>query len=770
MPNSNDNSNNQKLSLWWRRGLVLILLLEFAVLIWVTTGSFYRESQPPIPEKVLDRSGLVVFTGTDIKAGQQVFLKKALMNNGSIWGHGAYMGPDFSAQYLHNLALEVRNYIAVDTYKTTFSKLTPDQKETLVGLTRNLLANNRMNTESHNLLFTEPEKKSFNDQISYWKEYFQNPAANRGLSRTLLVDQEELRQLTSFFAWAAWATAANVPGKNFSYTNNFPYEPLIGNGPSSAAILWSALSLINLLAGIALILFFFGRFNYLGWKEGRDLLQPQMILGKPTAMERASIKFFVVAILLLLFQTFAGGAMAHYFADTKGFFGFDLSTILPSNILRSWHLQSAILWIATAYIGGGLFVSSLLSKREPKGQVPLINFLFSALAILVVGSLLGEYLGVKDLLKKLWFWLGNQGWEYLEIGRGWQFLMAIGLILWAFLLFRSVKPTKKEPEERELKTLFLLAALAIPLFYIPAFFFGSSTNFSTVDTWRFWIIHLWVEGFFEVFATVMVAIMFYKLGLVAKQTATRIIYLDAVLFLGAGILGTGHHWYWNGQTVASMAISASFSALEVVPLVLLTLEASGFARLMRTRTDEKGNKIDFPHKWTFYFLIAVGIWNFIGAGILGFLINLPVISYYETGTNLTPNHGHAALMGVFGMLGIAFLVFAIRQISSLEHWKRIEKYVKISFWGLNIGLAGMVILQLFPSGVLQLLDVINNGYWHARSLEFTGQQHIVNLAWLRLPADILFIVAGVLPLLVAVISTYFHMRKSAKMIVNLKNP
>jgi len=770
MQNSNDNSNNQNLSLWWRRGLVLILLLEFAVLIWVTTGSFYRESQPPIPEKVLDRSGLVVFTGTDIKAGQQVFLKKALMNNGSIWGHGAYMGPDFSAQYLHNLALEVRNYIAVDTYKTTFSKLTPDQKETLVGLTRNLLANNRMNTESHNLLFTEPEKKSFNDQISYWKEYFQNPAANRGLSRTLLVDQEELRQLTSFFAWAAWATAANVPGKNFSYTNNFPYEPLIGNGPSSAAILWSALSLINLLAGIALILFFFGRFNYLGWKEGRDLLQPQMILGKPTAMERASIKFFVVAILLLLFQTFAGGAMAHYFADTKGFFGFDLSTILPSNILRSWHLQSAILWIATAYIGGGLFVSSLLSKREPKGQVPLINFLFSALAILVVGSLLGEYLGVKDLLKKLWFWLGNQGWEYLEIGRGWQFLMAIGLILWAFLLFRSVKPTKKEPEERELKTLFLLAALAIPLFYIPAFFFGSSTNFSTVDTWRFWIIHLWVEGFFEVFATVMVAIMFYKLGLVAKQTATRIIYLDAVLFLGAGILGTGHHWYWNGQTVASMAISASFSALEVVPLVLLTLEASGFARLMRTRTDEKGNKIDFPHKWTFYFLIAVGIWNFIGAGILGFLINLPVISYYETGTNLTPNHGHAALMGVFGMLGIAFLVFAIRQISSLEHWKRIEKYVKISFWGLNIGLAGMVILQLFPSGVLQLLDVINNGYWHARSLEFTGQQHIVNLAWLRLPADILFIVAGVLPLLVAVISTYFHMRKSAKMIVNLKNP
>jgi len=762
MQNSFENPKNQKLSYWWRRGLIIILLLEFAVLIWVTTGSLYRNLKPPIPEKVLDNSGSVVFTKTDIENGQQVFLKKALMSNGSIWGHGAYMGPDFSAQYLHNLALEVRNYIAMEKYNSNFSELAPDQKETLVGLTRNFLSNNRYNPESHNLLYTEPEKQSFNNQISYWKDYLQKPEVNRGLSRTLIVDQSELKQLTSFFAWAAWATTAHAPGKSYSYTNNFPYEPLIGNGPSSAAILWSALSLINLLAGIALILFFFGRFNYLGWREGKDLLPPQMVPGKPTAIERASIKFFIIALILLLFQTFAGGAMAHYFADPKGFFGFDLSSLLPSNILRSWHLQSAILWIATAYIGGGIFVSAILSKREPKGQVALINFLFIALAILISGSLLGEYLGVKDVLKKLWFWLGNQGWEYLEIGRGWQFLMAIGLILWAFLLLRSVRPNKMEPEDRELKTLFLLAAFAIPFFYIPAFFFGSSTNYSTVDTWRFWIIHLWVEGFFEVFATVMVAIMFYKLGLVSKQTATRIIYLDAVLFLGAGILGTGHHWYWNGQTAVSMAISASFSALEVVPLILLTLEASDFARLMRTRTDDKGNKIDFPHKWTFYFLIAVGIWNFIGAGIFGFLINLPVISYYETGTNLTPNHGHAALMGVFGMLGIAFLVFAIRQVSSAEHWKRIEKYVKISFWGLNIGLAGMVILQLFPSGVLQLLDVIKNGYWHARSLEFSSQQQIVNLAWLRLPADILFITAGVLPLLVAVVLTYFNMRKSLK--------
>jgi nitric oxide reductase subunit B len=749
---------NRLLSPWWRRGVVIILILEFTVLIWVTTGSVYRRSMPPVPQKVIDASGAVVFTQTDIQAGQQVFLKRALMSNGTIWGHGAYLGPDFSAQYLHNLAHAVSDYLLKEGNTAPYMSA---QKEYIVALTRDYLSENRYNPETHTLLYTETEKKSYNDQIGYWKDYLQKPSSNRGLSNTVMADQKEVEQLTAFFAWSAWATTAKVPGTNYSYTNNFPYEPLIGNGPSSATILWSALSLITLLGGVAVILLFFGRFEYLGWKDEKFLSPPMLIPGEPTATERASLKFFVVAIVILLLQTLAGGALAHYFADPKGFSIFDLSTILPTNILRSWHLQTGILWIATAYIAGGLFISSLLSKKEPKLQVPLINFLFIALALLVFGSLFGEFAGVKNLIQKAWFWFGNQGWEYLEIGRAWQVLMAVGLIIWVFLLFRAVKPTSNEPE-RELKTLFLLGALAIPFFYLPAFFFGSTTNYSIADTWRFWIIHLWVEGFFEVFATIMVAIMFYKLGLVSRKTATRLVYLDGVLFLGAGILGTGHHWYWNGQSTASMAISACFSAMEVVPLILLTLEASDFSRLMRSGTDQKGNSIPFPHKWSFYFLIAVGVWNFVGAGVFGFLINLPVVSYYEIGTNLTPNHGHAALMGVFGMLGLALLVFALRQVSADEHWNKIERYIKFSFWGLNIGLAGMVIFQLFPSGVMQLLDVVDHGYWHARSLEFTGQQFMKNLAWLRFPADVCFIAAGVLPLLYAVFLTYIHMLRTGK--------
>ena len=338
-------------------------------------------------------------------------------------------------------------------------------------------------------------------------------------------------------------------------------------------------------------------------------------------------------------------------------------------------------------------------------------------------------------------------------------MLAIGLVFWLVLIVRGIGPSRKDPEEREISTLFLLAALAIPLFYLPAMFFNSTTNFTVVDNWRFWIIHLWVEGFFELFVTTMVAILFYKLGMVTRQTATRIIYLDAILFLGAGIIGTAHHWYWTGQSNITMAFAAMFSAMEVVPLTLLTLDAWDFIKLTQGKCDVCGKEISVPHKWTFYFMMAVGFWNFLGAGIFGFLINMPIVSYFEVGTILTPNHSHAAMMGVFGMFAISFMVFAIRQVLPDEPWNHVEKYIRVSFWGLNIGLAGMVVLSLFPGGVLQLLDVLKNGYWHARSPEFLNQGITTLIEWIRLPADAVFILLGVVPALIAVGRTYLFVRK-----------
>jgi len=753
----NSSAVPETLSSWWKHAVVLTVVFGFTVLLWLAARS-YRDA-PPLPDRVVSLSGEVIFTRQDILAGQQVFLRYGLMDNGSIWGHGAYLGPDYSASYLHTLSADARHWVAQDRYRCAYDLLSCPDRDAVDAEAQRALKQNRYDPGSGMLTFIPPEVESYRKQIGVWGDYLARPVTSAGLPGRYIRDAVELRQLTAFFAWTAWASVANRPEKTYSYTNNFPYDPSAGNTPTPQAFLWSALSLIALLGGIAAVLFVFGKFDYLGWKSRGKHVHPQMLPGVTTDSQRATIKYFAVVALLFLAQVLVGGATAHYRADPGGFYGIDLSHWLPSNILRTWHLQLAIFWIATAYIAGGLLLAPAVGGEEPRGQARGVHLLFGALLIVVLGSILGEILGVNQLLGKLWFWVGHQGWEYLELGRAWQVLLVLGLAFWMILLFRALAPARNHPEKREISSLFLYAALAIPIFYLPAMFFSSASNFTVVDTWRFWIIHLWVEGFFELFVTVMVATIFFQLGVVSHVTAARVVYLDAVLYLGSGIIGTGHHWYWTGQSHITMALAAVFSAMEVVPLTLLTLDAWDFIRLSQGRCDICGKDISIPHRWTFYFLMSVGFWNFVGAGIFGFLINLPIVSYFEVGTILTPNHGHAAMMGVFGMLAMALMVFALRQVTPDDAWEGRARLIRLSFWGLNGGLALMVVCSLFPGGVLQLIDVLNNGYWHARGPEFLNQRMVRVIEWLRMPGDLIFIGLGVLPAVAAAVSTYVRMNR-----------
>lgn len=760
-PEIDEKIESEPLSPWWRQGVIIILIVGFSILVFLAIRTY--QDAPPIPGTVVGPSGETVFTRDDILRGQQVFLKYGLMDNGTIWGHGAYLGPDFSAAYLHQLTLDAQETIAIEEYQRGWSALTPEEQTSVSARVQKEFKTNRYDPDKDVLTFTEAEAVSYQNQIQIWTDYFVTPSSSAGLPAQYISDPEELRQLTAFFAWTSWATTANRPGLPYSYTNNFPYDPVAGNTPPTAALLWSALSLIALLGGTAAILFVFGRFDYLGWERKGEPAQLVAAPSRPlTPSQKGVIKYFLIVSLLFLAQVAMGAAVAHYRADPATFYGIDLASFFPSNIARTWHLQIMIFWVATAYIAGGLFLAPAIGGKEPKYQSLGVNLLFGAILIVAVGSLLGEILGINRLMGDVWFWFGHQGWEYLELGRAWQILLAVGLIFWVVLLFRGIAPVWKDPERGEMAALFLYAAIAIPLLYLPAMFFTSTTSFSIVDMWRFWIIHLWVEGFFELFVTVMVAMIFLLLGVISRKTATRVVYLDAILYLGSGIVGTGHHWYWTGQANISLALGAMFSALEIVPLTLLTLDAWDFIKLSRSKVDEAGKPVPVPHKWTFYFLMAVGFWNFVGAGIFGFLINLPIVSYYEVGTMLTPNHGHAAFMGVFGMLAVALIVFTLRETLPDIKWAKIEKYIKVSFWGLNIGLALMVITSLFPGGVLQLIDVVNNGYWHARSPEFLNDRMMKTLEWVRLPGDTVFGIIGGVPLALATFLGYLHMKKAKK--------
>lgn len=757
MSSKEAHSEDLPLSPWWRRSVLMVAAFGFSILLAVTALTY--TNAPPIPDRVINESGATIFTGADILRGQDVFLKNALMEHGTLWGHGAYLGPDYSAQYLHRLVEISRETLARARFSKSYSNLPRGAAFELAEEVRRTLKENRYDPATQTLVFSLGEAASFEQQKAEWRRYFSVAPAPPGLHAGSISAPADLDALTAFFAWAAWACVANRPGKDYSYTNNFPYDPDAGNRPSASTYLWSAMSLVTLLAGLGLILFFFGKFEFLGWKGLPGPGHPhenRFHHWAATPSQKLTALFFAVVAVLFLLQTLVGGALAHYRVESGGFYGIDLARFFPYNLMRTWHLQLAIFWIATAWVGGGLFLAPLVGGGEPKGQRLGALILLGALTTVIGGSLTGEWLGMTGRLGALWFWFGHQGSEYLDLGRFWQILLVAGLVFWVFLMYRALRPAIRRPGHDDLASLFLFASGAIAIFYLPAFLYGPHENFAVIDNWRFWVIHLWVEGFFELFATVLVAVMFLEMGLVSAKSATRLVYLDAILFLGGGIVGTGHHWYFTGQGTLNMGLAACFSALEVIPLTLLTLEAWDFVRLRDRRCEDCGTPFAAHQIWAIYFLTAVGFWNFVGAGIFGFMINLPIVSYFEVGTQLTNNHAHAAMFGVFGMLALAVLVFCLRALQDEEQWRRAEPWVRVGFWGLNAGLGLMVVLDLFPSGVLQLWDCLKNGYWHARSLDFltTGAFH--KLEWARSVGDGVFLLLGVFPLVFAALLSVYQ--------------
>jgi nitric oxide reductase subunit B len=714
----------------WMQGMLLTFVVGFAIMGYLALRVY--QDHAPVPGRVVSEQGQVLFTREDILNGQEAFLTYGLMQYGSVYGHGAYLGPDFTADYLHRQALKMQELYGG-----------PAAEERV----RQELQANRLDPAADTLLWTDGQVAAFAWLVERYREEFLNRQfSGAGLGPGAVPDRAAARQITAFVAWTAWTAAARRPAKPYSYTNSWPPEPLVGNHLTKEAVIWSTLSIIALLGGIGAILALFGRYaSLLGWhgEEARRLrfLPPQEVALTPA--QRATGWYFLAVAALLLVQTLLGGATAHYHADDGSFFGLDLAQVLPYNLTRTWHLQLAIFVVATAYLAAGIFLAPLVSGREPRGQGTLAYALLVALVVVVVGSLTGQALSYHGVLqggaRPL---VGAQGWEYLDLGRLWMYLLIAGMLLWLVLLFRGLRGRLAGESRGNLPWLLFYSAVSIPLFYSAGLLTQTRGTFAIADFWRFWVVHLWVEDFLELFTTILVAVMFVQLGVVSELVATRVIYFDAILYSVGGVVGTMHHLYFSGTPAVHMALGACFSAMEVIPLTFLTVEAWTFLHL-GARQEVVGDRGAFPHRWAVLFLVAVGFWNFLGAGVFGFLINLPMVSYYQIGTQLTANHAHAAFAGVYGMLALALLVFALRYLVRPSDWS--DRRVRAAFWGTNLGLAWMVFANLFPIGVLQLGDAVANGYWHARSIAFFREH--AGLEWLRLPGDVLFI-AGVVPLVV----------------------
>jgi nitric oxide reductase subunit B len=716
--------------------LAVVIIGSFIVLGGV--GRKMISEAPPIPD-VYSTNGQLLFSGTSITDGQGVWQSIGGQEIGSIWGHGAYVAPDWSADWLHRESEILLDTWAVREDASGFSALNPERQAALQARLARVMRTNTYDPATNRVVLDADRAAAFQQLAPYYSGIFANGRKEYAIPVHALTDPAKQKQLAAFFWWSSWATSTNRPESSVTYTNNWPHEPLVANNPTSGAVMWSIVSVVALLAGIG---------GLVWWSSSQEketihgpYPQRDPFLGlHPTPSQRATIKYFLVVVALWGVQILMGMFTAHYGVEGQGFYGFPLDKYLPYAITRTWHLQLAIFWIATSWLATGLYVGPAVSGHEPKFQRLGVNVLFVALVLVVGGSLAGEWMGIQQKLGNLWFWFGSQGFEYVDLGRFWQILLFIGLLLWLVLMVRALKPAlQRKSEDRPLLALFLISSIAIPLFYAAGLMYGQRSHLVTAEYWRWWVVHLWVEGFFEVFATVVIAFLFTRLKLLEIRSATRAVLFSTIIFLAGGIIGTFHHLYFAGSGPAVISLGAIFSALEVVPLTLIGYEA--WENLRLTRPTEKAPWIA-NYKWPVYFFVAVAFWNLVGAGLFGFLINPPIALYYMQGLNLTPVHGHTALFGVYGMLGLGLTLFCLRVLQPGRPWR--EGLLKSSFWCINLGLVFMVILSMLPVGLLQSWASIERGTWYARSAEFLQSGPMQTLRWMRVPGDVLFTIGAAL--------------------------
>ncbi|MCX6134363.1 MAG: nitric-oxide reductase large subunit [Ignavibacteriales bacterium] len=710
-----------------------VIAFGFAVLGWA--GWRIYQEKPPLPAAVVTTDGRVIISEGEVSDGQNVWQAMGGMELGSVWGHGSYVAPDWTADWLHRECIFILNSWSNEKYGKEYTALDGENQSMLQSRLQELMRTNTYDASTGKITIEPVRARAIEANTRHFSQVFSEGNDHYAIPQGAVSDPAKLRQISAFFFWTSWAASTNRPGDDITYTSNWPHEELVNNRPTPDAVVWTGVSIILLLAGIGGMVWYHASRPAAPAPDSLPASDP-LFGTRPTPSQRATLKYFWTVSALILVQIGMGVVTAHYGVEGGGFYGIPLSKWIPYVLSRTWHVQLGIFWIATAWLAAGLYIVPVVCGNEPNRQKLGVDVLFGALLLVVVGSFVGEALSIHNKLSgDWWFYLGHQGYEYVDLGRVWQIALSGGLAFWVFLVARGIVPAiRRGDEHKSILMLFLIATVAIGGFYFAGLMWGQRTNLSIVEYWRWWVVHLWVEGFFEVFATVVIIFMFTRLKLIRPATGSAAVLLSSAIYLAGGIIGTLHHLYFSGTPTAVLALGAVFSALEVVPLVLAGFEAWENVRL--SRSAEWVSR----YKWPVYFFISVAFWNMVGAGLFGFMINPPIALYYMQGLNTTPLHGHAALFGVYGMLGIGLMLFCLRILWVQDEWK--EKMLGFSFWSLNVGLMAMVVISLLPVGLLQTWASVKYGYWYARSAEFLATPVVQSFKWSRVFGDTIFAIGS----------------------------
>ncbi|WP_123537068.1 nitric-oxide reductase large subunit [Halosimplex salinum] len=715
---------------------VLVAVFVFNLVVMAGGAWLAYQEAPPIPEQVVGPDGETVLTGEDIREGKKAFQRDGLMNHGSILGNGAYYGVDYTADTLDLKVEHMRDYYARERVGEEYAALESAEQAAVDDVVQTDLDEGY---DGGSVEYSAAELYAHEQVREEYVERYHEGDHERGVPVDMIDDEEEARQFADFALWTAWFSHTDRPDGDHSYTNDWPYQPAAGNDATAAAMTWSVIAMVLLVAGAGGAIWLYKAVDLPEPSaEGISVPEPGEVSVFPS--QRAALRFVPVAAGLFLAQVLLGGLLAHFYIERAGFFGMEeifgvhILQLLPFAMAKTWHIDLGILWIAATWLGAGLFLPPLLTGHEPSRQSTYVNGLLGAIVVVTVGGLGGIWLGAHGYFDgALWWLVGNEGLEYLEVGKVWQVGLLAGFGFWALLSIRGLKPMLDREPVYGLAHMILYAGGSIALLFTAGFLFTPETNIAVTEFWRWWVVHMWVEGAFEFFIVAIIGLTLVSMNLLSRQSAEKAVMLQALLVMSTGVIGVSHHYWWIGMPDLWVPIGSVFSTLELVPLVFILYEAIGQYRAMA------GGGESFPYKLPFMFIIASGFWNFVGAGVLGFFINLPLINYYEHGTYLTVGHAHAAMFGAFGFLALGMVTYMLRIAIRPDRWD--GSWLRGAFWLWNVGLALMVFVSVLPVGFLQLEAIFTESYAAGRSLAFYNQPVVQNLFWARLPGDTM-IIAG----------------------------
>lgn len=713
-----------------RKGLAtsfwIIALIMVSALIYYTAN--LQKEVPPIPQEVKSVNGEVLYTYDDVIAGKAYFQQFDLTDWGSMLGMGAYIGPDFSTDMLHYRAVFLYDFYGLEIYGKKNADLTEVERGAVKERVKQDVKRQTQLLEG-TTVYTEASAQAYKWNVEYIKNLLVNGDPERGYRGGVILP-EEAEKIAAFFDWGQLVASSLRPGTERTWSNNWPGEPLIDqdlNFNAHKISLWEFLILWTLT-----IVVIYLSYEYLFKKEPDDKLEDPIQITGIFRSQKKLLKYIPIVAGLFVVQLFMGGYLAHLYTEPSKDFLIS-QDLLPFNVIRSMHTQIAILWVAVGWLVGGLLIAPWVANKDHKYPW-LVDVLWASLLVVAVGSMIGLYMGATGQMRETWFWLGNEGRELINLGRVWDIGLVVGLVFWFLLIISLIR---KSATNNPIVSTIIWSAFAIATLYMAGMMpvHKIMPNYTVDDYYRWWVIHLWVELTFELFAAGVIAFFTVSLGLISHKVAVKVMFFELFLISLSGTLGVGHHYFWQGLDEYWIAIGGIFSALEPLPLALMIIEA------MKNKRERVYSGENFNFGVPFMWIAGSAVLNWIGAGFFGMMINTPTISYYSHGTYLIMPHGHVALLGAFGYISIAFLYMTSRTNALANNLKWDDKLSKYGFWILTIG-ALLYAIPTYVVGMEQTRVAMEDGYFAARLRETV--ESMKGWMWARTLPDGMMILGGLI--------------------------